>query len=75
MDFLLPIIDRMKQERPDARPTIDEAFAQWRTIRAVNSSLPLRRLSPRSETVYERAFNDTVAAAWGGLKTLKNYVH
>ena len=56
------------------RPTIGEVSTQWEDIRKANASMKSWRLSPQSETVYERAFNDTVAAAWGGLKTLKNYV-
>ena len=75
MDFLIPLITPMKKIRPEARPTPDELLAQWQVIRAQNASLMSWRLSPTSETVYERAFNDTVAAALGGLKTLKNYVH
>ena len=69
------MIDRMKQVQPDMRPTIGEISEQWEGIRAAKVSMMSRRLSPHSETVYERAFNDTVAAAWGGLKTLKSYVH
>ena len=69
------MIDRMKQQQPEARPTVDEVIAQWQTIRQAKSSLVLWRLSPKSETAYERAFNDTVAAALGGLKSLRSYVH
>ena len=75
MDFILPLIDRMKQMQPEMRPTVDELLPQWQAIRAEKASLTSWRLSPTSETVYARAFNDTVAAAWGGLTTLKNYVN
>ena len=68
------MIDRMKQVQPDMRPTIDEVSEQWKHIRVERGYMTSRRLSPHSETVYERAFNDTVAAARGGLKTLKSYV-
>ena len=68
------MINKMKQREPQFRPTIDEVLVQWKTIRAEKASIASRRLSPKSETVVERAFNDTVAAAWGGFKTLKSYV-
>ena len=74
MDFLIPMIEEMKQHKPELRPTIAEVFTRWNSIRSQKASLKSWRLSPRSETTYERAFNDTVAAAWGGLKTLKSYV-
>ena len=74
MDFLLPMIDHMKQQQPELRPTIDDVTSHWETIRETKSSLSSWRLSPRSETTVERAINDTVAAALGGLKTLKSYV-
>ena len=69
------MIDRMKQVRPDMRPAIGEISEQWEDIRKAKTSMISWRLSPQSETVYERAFNDTIAAARGGLKTLKSYVH
>ena len=69
------MIDRMKRIQPEMRPTIVEVSEQWHEICEEKTSVASWRLSPKSETVYERAFNDTVAAAWGGLKTLKNYVH
>ena len=69
------MIDLMKQVDPQARPTANEVLTQWCTIREEKVSLVSWRLSPSSETLYERAFNDTVAAALGGLKTLKSYVH
>ena len=68
------MIDRMKQVQPETRPTIVEVSEQWEELHKEKASLTSRRLSPKSETVYERAFNDTDAAAWGGLKPLKNYV-
>ena len=71
MDFLLPMLDRMKQHKPEHRPDIDDVISQWKTIRAKNMFMASWRCSPKSETMIERALNDTVAVALGGLKTLK----
>ena len=71
MDFLLPILDRMKRQQPEQRPEIDDVISQWKILRAENMFMASWRCSPKSETMIERALNDTVAVALGGLKTLK----
>ncbi|KAJ2986031.1 hypothetical protein NUW54_g9929 [Trametes sanguinea] len=75
MQFLVPLIDRMKQRQPSARPTADELLAQWRNIRdALNKNTFRWRLVPRSEAAIERVINGTVAVAWEGINHLKKYV-
>lgn len=69
MDFLVPVIERMKEEEPELRPPLDDILTQWREIKA---SLPMKlyrsRLAPQSEPTIERMFNNTVAAAWNAFK-------
>ncbi|RPD57823.1 kinase-like protein [Lentinus tigrinus ALCF2SS1-7] len=76
LDWMSELLINMRQPQPKARPTIDEAVALWKGIKATLPSSSYRqRLSSRSEPAIERAFNDTVAAAWNGLYSLKKLVH
>ena len=70
------LLERMRQHEPAARPTIDQALALWKDIKATLPSSSYRaRLAPRSEPAIERVLNDTVAAAWNGLYSLKRLVY
>ena len=76
MEFLLPMIERMKQHHPAQRPNMDDVESQWKRIQAESSFMAPWRCSSKSETMIERALNDTVAAALGSLKNLKkSFVH
>ena len=75
MQFLIPMIERMKQRQPELRPTAEEVLAQWIEIRdALNKNSNRWRLSLRSEAAIGRMLNDTVAVAWEGISHLKKYV-
>ena len=76
LDWMADLLESMRQTAPEARPTIDEALSTWRGIKATLPSSSYRgRLASKSEPAIERAFNDTVAAAWNGLYSLKRLVH
>ncbi|KAI0325870.1 hypothetical protein GY45DRAFT_1374426 [Cubamyces sp. BRFM 1775] len=75
MQFLIPMIERMKQRQPELRPTAEEVYNQWIEIRdSLNKNTSRWRLSPRSEAAIGRMLNDTVAVAWEGISHLKKYV-
>ncbi|CDO69426.1 hypothetical protein BN946_scf184791.g21 [Trametes cinnabarina] len=74
-DFLVSLIERMKRERPEQRPTAEQALQEWQKIRATLKDPQLRwRLVSQSEQPIERVVNDTVAVAWEGLHHLKKLV-
>ena len=74
-DFLEPLIELMKQERPQERPTAEQALEAWQRKRATLSESLFRwRLVPKSEQAIERVVNDTVAVAWEGIYHLKRLV-
>ncbi len=69
MDFLLPMIERMKEEHPEMRPPMDEICTQWKNIKAKLEAWVYRsRLAAKSEPMIERVFNNTIAAAWNAFK-------
>ncbi|KAI0657831.1 kinase-like protein [Cubamyces menziesii] len=73
--FLIPLIERMKQQQPSSRPTAEEALAQWVDIRdSLDQSTFRWRLPPKIEAGIGRVINGTVAAAWEGINNLKKYV-
>ncbi|KAI0669510.1 kinase-like domain-containing protein [Trametes maxima] len=73
--FLVPLIERMTQQRPDLRPTAQEALTQWYDIRdSLSESMPRWKLAPRSEAAIGRMLTETVAVAWEGINHLKKYV-
>ena len=75
VDFLLELIESMKQQKPQDRLPADELVTMFRKIRDRQPPTSHRwRLSPRSEPAYERVFNDTVAVAWEGLSQLRRLV-
>ncbi|KAJ3001184.1 hypothetical protein NUW54_g6593 [Trametes sanguinea] len=75
MDFLAPLIERMKQRQPQLRPPADDLLAQWKNIRdSLGSNAHRWRLSPKSEPAIGRMLNDTVAVAWEGINRLKDCV-
>ncbi|KAL7284778.1 hypothetical protein ACG7TL_002085 [Trametes sanguinea] len=75
VEFLLSIIEPMKRERPERRPTAEEVFREWKETRSkLSDSLYRWRLVPKSEPPIERVVNDTVAVAWEGIYHLKKLV-
>ncbi|KAI0669473.1 kinase-like domain-containing protein [Trametes maxima] len=75
MEFLLPLIEPMTLQRPDDRPTAQQALQKWENRRAdIQDSLYRWRLGPKSEPTLERVVNDTVAVAWEGVYRLKQFV-
>ncbi|KAJ2971901.1 hypothetical protein NUW54_g12389 [Trametes sanguinea] len=75
VEFLSPLIESMKQQRPDQRPTADQALREWQKTRAtLSESLSRWRLVPKEEPPIERVVNDTVAVAWEGIYHLKKLV-
>ena len=76
MEFMTDLLARMRQPRPEARPTIEEALQQWQHIKTtLHPSLNRWRLGSKSEPAIERVFNDTVAAAWNGLHSLRKLIY
>ncbi|KAI0657811.1 kinase-like domain-containing protein [Cubamyces menziesii] len=74
-DFLGSLVMQMRRERPQERPTAEQALQEWQKIRAtLNDSLFRWRLVPKSEQGIERVVNDTVAVAWEGIYHLKKLV-
>ncbi|RPD57821.1 hypothetical protein L226DRAFT_617158 [Lentinus tigrinus ALCF2SS1-7] len=75
VDFLMELIDPMKQREPTARPSAGELVVSFHEIRKRQSPSSYRwRLGSRSEPAYERVFNETVAVAWEGLSHLRRLV-
>ncbi|KAI0351971.1 kinase-like protein [Trametes cingulata] len=75
LQFLRPLIDSMKQRRPESRPTASELVVMFEnTRRTLNPSGFRWRLGPKSQPAYERLFNDTVAVAREGLSQLRRFV-
>ncbi|OSC97567.1 kinase-like protein [Trametes coccinea BRFM310] len=73
-DFLLPLINMMKQRQPERRPSADEALAHWLRLRdSLNKSVYRWRLGPKSEPAIGRMFNDVVSVAWEGINNLKKF--
>ena len=65
----------MKQPQPETRPAAAELVTMFRQVCAQQdcAALARRRLSSRSEPVYERVFNTYVVPAWEGLSQLKQF--
>ncbi|CDO77759.1 hypothetical protein BN946_scf184993.g22 [Trametes cinnabarina] len=75
VEFLHTLIESMKRERPEQRPTAEQAFQEWQKTRATLSESLFRwRLVPKEEPPIERVVNDTVAVAWEGIYHLKKLV-
>ncbi|KAH9888338.1 kinase-like domain-containing protein [Cubamyces lactineus] len=75
MQFLIPLIDNMRQPRPELRPTAAQLLAQWEEIKAdLKESLFRWRLGPKTEPAVERVLNDTVAIAREGIYHLRKFV-
>ncbi|KAI0700985.1 kinase-like domain-containing protein [Cerioporus squamosus] len=75
VDFLIELIEPMKQRDPAARPSASDLVSQFKDIRNRQSPSSYRwRLGSKSEPAYERMFNDTVAVAWEGLSQLRRLV-
>ncbi|KAI8970996.1 kinase-like protein [Trametes punicea] len=71
MQFLLPLIQMMKQERPEDRPSADALLMEWIKIRdSLDKAVYRWRLGPKSEPAIGRIFNDVLAVAWGGISNL-----
>ena len=70
------LLTLMRQHLPEARPTTEEALQQWKNIKTtLHPSLNRWRLGSKSEPAIERVFNDTVAAAWNGLHSLRKLIY
>ncbi len=75
MEFLLPLIEKMKRQQPETRPTAEQVLREWQRVRGdLNESLFRWRLGPKSEPAIERMFKDTVAVAWEGVFRLRKLV-
>ncbi|KAI0669458.1 kinase-like domain-containing protein [Trametes maxima] len=75
IEFLRPLVDCMKQRRPDLRPPADELVKMFQQVRALVPDNDVRwRLVQRSEQPYEKFLNDTVAVAREGISNLKRMV-
>ena len=63
----------MKQPQPETRPSATELVTMFRQICTLQDTATIarRRLSPKSEAVYERVFNTCVVSAWEGLSQIK----
>ncbi|CDO69429.1 hypothetical protein BN946_scf184791.g24 [Trametes cinnabarina] len=74
-DFLAPIVEKMRQQVPEDRPSAADLLHEWEGLRAdIKESLYRWRLGPKSEPPLERVLNDTVAVAWEGIYHLKKFV-
>ncbi len=66
----------MRQHQPEARPTMEQVLGTWKHVKTTfHPSLYRWRLGSKSEPAIERMFNNTVAAAWNGLYSLRKLVH
>ncbi|KAL7284784.1 hypothetical protein ACG7TL_002091 [Trametes sanguinea] len=75
VEFLYSLIELMKRQRPEDRPTAEQALREWKKTRATLSDSLFRwRLVPKTEAPMERVVNDTVAVAWEGVYRLKEFV-
>ena len=76
MEFMTELVMQMRQTQPEARPTMEKVLEDWKSSKATfNPSLYRWRVGSKSEPAIQRAFNDTVAAAWNGLVSLRRLVH
>ena len=70
------LVMQMRQTQPEARPTMEKVLEDWKSSKATfNPSLYRWRVGSKSEPAIERALNDTIAAAWNGLYSLKKLVY
>ncbi|KAI0772833.1 kinase-like domain-containing protein [Trametes elegans] len=68
-EFLMPLIECMKQEAPDLRPSADQLVRMFQPIREMHYPAKARwRLSPKTESTSERLINDAIAAARDGFR-------
>ncbi|KAI0774951.1 kinase-like domain-containing protein [Trametes elegans] len=75
MEFLLPLIEPMKQMEPHLRPMVEEVMQEWVKTRATVTEYLFRwRLAPKVEPAIERVVNDTVAVAREGVYRLTKFV-
>ena len=75
VDFLMDLIEPMKQREPVSRPPADELVSRFKEIRNRQGPLSYHwRLGSKSEPAYERMLNDTVAIAWEGISQLRKLV-
>ncbi|KAI0669474.1 kinase-like domain-containing protein [Trametes maxima] len=75
LERLRPLIDSMKQLDPSLRPTPDELVTMFKETRTAFTAATLRwRLGSKSEPIYERLFNDTVAITRDGLNRIGRFV-
>ncbi|KAI0669469.1 kinase-like domain-containing protein [Trametes maxima] len=75
LDCLRSLVGAMKQRDPELRPTADQLVTMFKDTRKTLTSSNLRwRIGSRSEPIYERLFNDTVAVTKDGLSRLGRFV-
>ncbi|OSC97554.1 kinase-like protein [Trametes coccinea BRFM310] len=75
LEFLQRIVNSMKQRQPASRPTASQLVTMFQETRKTLDAAEFRwRLAPKSEPVYERFINDTVAVAKNSISQLRRFV-
>ncbi|KAL7277640.1 hypothetical protein ACG7TL_008567 [Trametes sanguinea] len=75
LEFLQRIVNSMKQRQPASRPTASQLVTMFQETRKTLDAAEFRwRLAPKSEPVYERLINDTVAVAKNSISQLRRFV-
>ena len=75
VDFLLELIEPMKQQVPSARPSALDLVSRFKEICSRQNPSSYRwRLGSKSEPVYERVYNEAIAVAWEGINHLRKLV-
>lgn len=73
MEFLFPLIEKMKHQAPSMRPSIEEAIALWDDLKKSVDKRHHWRLSPQTEQHVERMVNDAVDLALRSYNGLRKY--
>ncbi|KAI0800214.1 kinase-like domain-containing protein [Fomes fomentarius] len=73
MEFLFPLIEKMKHQAPSMRPSIEEAIALWDDLKRSVDKRHHWRLSPQTEQHVERMVNDAVDLALRSYNGLRKY--
>ncbi|KAH9851078.1 kinase-like domain-containing protein [Lenzites betulinus] len=74
-DFIKPLVDCMRQDEPQSRPTANELVTMFQQLCKSEGSSKFRwRLSPRAESIPERMLNDAFTATRDGIRDLQRLV-
>ncbi|KAH9914063.1 uncharacterized protein BXZ73DRAFT_55145 [Epithele typhae] len=74
MEFLQPMIDHMKQQDAQARPSVEEVIREWQEIRDKNKNRASWRLALKTETSVSRLVEGIQNVTMNGLESVLTYI-